>query len=308
MKVSVLISSKNRSKFLATLLGSFSRLKCDNFDWELIIVDNGSTDETMQVLKKERDKYRFPLTVMQEPRPGKSRSLNLALTEAKGDLVVFTDDDIAPAESWLEAYVKAAEERPNCAGFIGKILPIWDSDIPEWLYKDGEYTVPRGIIGLCDFGEKERQLEGVLPSGVNVAIRREWIESLGKFREDLGPGTALPYAEDTEYLRRLVERGYVYFYVPRALVYHFNPVERITKSYVLHWIYDAARCQVIAYKALKAVPTINGIPRYLLRQFIQRLISWLAHIGRESGFHRKMRMINTLGEIAGYQTLKRLNR
>lgn len=307
MVVSVLISTRNREERLLPLFDALARLEIPaGMEWELLVIDNGSTDRTGEMLRLEKDKGRLPLVCLEEPLPGKSRALNLAIKRARGELVVLTDDDVEPSVGWLKAYYEAAVARPDIDGFAGKVLPLWEGDIPQWLHTEGEFAWPRGIINCRDFGNEEHLLTAsVIPGGVNTALRRSVMETMGEFRTDLGPGTMVPYAEDTEYMKRLYSLGGTYLYLPDALILHRNATERMTRSYAAKWMYDAARCQIIAFKAASNAPKIFGIPRYLFNQAVRRLLSWWVEPRTLHRFKKKLHLSQTLGEIEGYRFLER---
>jgi len=297
--ISVLISTRDRSSILPRLFDAMAVMEVPGgLTWELVIVNNGSSDATDSVLNSEVDRARLPLVVLQQPAPGKSRALNLALDNARGALLVFTDDDVEPAPTWLKAYAEAADSHPDFPGFAGRVLPRWLGPLPDWLETEGEFALPRGMINSRDFGLQPMALPSdVVPGGVNTALRREAIDRMGKFREELGPGTAIPYAEDTEYMERLLAAGGRFFYVPDALLYHCNIPERMTKKYAEAWMYNVARCQILAFGKSDG----QGIPRYLARQALERMVSWFFDFHPQRRFHKKLKLMTTLGQIAGHR-------
>jgi len=119
MDASVIVATRNRSLFLGALLDAFARQTLPTgTSWELLVVDNGSTDDTADVLAQELDRGRLPLLALREPVPGKSRALNLAMARARGDLWVFTvrwprDPQVAGRPAWLAAYRGALCHAPR---------------------------------------------------------------------------------------------------------------------------------------------------------------------------------------------------
>lgn len=307
MNISVVISTRNRAKRLPSLLDAFARIETPKgLRWDLVIVDNGSTDETFNILRQEKAKNRLPLVVLQQPVPGKSRSINYAMERLDSDLVIFADDDMMPEVDWLKTYDRAAKKRLDVSGFTGKILPVWESEIPNWLKTEGEYALPEGVINCRDYGDGEFVLsKKVIPGGGNTALRKDAFDRLGGFRIDLGPGTNIPLAEDTEFFTRFLNSGERFYYMSKALMYHYNVPERLTKRYVVNWVRLAGYCQIRGFKALSSVATVGGVPRYLIPQVITRLFFWLMEPNPAKRFHRKLRYIHTLGEIQGYLKAKR---
>lgn len=303
MDASVIVATRNRSGFLAALLDALAKQQVpEGVVWELLIVDNGSGDATPQVLAHELSIGRLPLTPLCEPIPGKSRALNLAMGRARGDLWIFTDDDVLPEPAWLAAYIDAAQRHPAVQGFAGRVLPKWLGPLPPWLHTEGPFAVPRGITNTRDFGTDESPLpREVIPGGVNTALRSAAARQAGLFRVDLGPGTSVPYAEDTEYMKRVIEACGPFLYVPGAMLHHCNVPERMTKAYVLRWLREAARSQVLSSSspALNSA-AIHGVPRYLLRQVSQRFVSWALEPRPLPRFRRAMHLHTSIGQIRGH--------
>lgn len=305
LDASVIISTRNRAYQLPRLFGAFCSMEIpSHFSWELVIIDNGSTDETSAVINTEIKKNRLPIIHLSEPIPGKSSALNHGITITKGELVIFTDDDVEPDPLWLKSYIEASQAHPQIDGFAGKVIPRWLGKSPKWLHTKGEFALPRGITNTRDFGNEIHLLpDDIIPGGVNTALRRRVLSEIGKFRVELGPGTSVPFAEDTEYMWRYKLHGGEFLYVPEALLYHCNIPERMTKSYVNNWVYEVARCQVLAFETGVKNKTINGIPAYLVRQGIERFLVWIFEPRSNQRLQKKMKLFHTFGKIKGYRQL-----
>lgn len=297
-----MISTRNRAKDIQGALDSFAVMgTAGRTAWELIVINNGSSDHTDRILARERQRNRLPLIVVNQSIPGKCRSINAALRYASGDLIVLSDDDMTPCRGWLETYARASREHLDVDGFTGRIFPVWERSLPRWLKTDGPYAVPEGVTNRRDLGEHERLLpKEVIPGGGNTALRRTVFDRLGGFREDLGPGTRIPFAEDTEFFTRYLNAGGRFRYLPEAVMYHYNAAERLTKPYVVRWVRQTGYCQILAFKALTSGATIRGVPRYLLLQSLPRLMSWWMEPKAARRFHKKLRFMHTVGEIQGY--------
>src|SRR6266550_1086469 len=112
MLVSVALCSWNRSGLLRKTLEQFTYLEAPNgFDWELLVVDNNSTDDTPDVLAEFAS--RLPLRALREPMPGKSNAANLAVREARGEYILWTDDDVLAGSDWVRQYVDAFRRYPT---------------------------------------------------------------------------------------------------------------------------------------------------------------------------------------------------
>src|SRR5690348_11487870 len=137
---SILLATRNGGATIGRLLDALCRLVPPAGGWEVLVVDNGSTDGTGALVAGYRD--RLPLTLLAEARSGKNRALNRALPQVAGDLVVLTDDDVIPEPGWLAALRDAADAQPGFDVFGGLILPCWDVEPPAWILE----TVP---LGTC---------------------------------------------------------------------------------------------------------------------------------------------------------------
>jgi glycosyltransferase involved in cell wall biosynthesis len=125
MNVSVIICTWNRAETLKTCLNSFLKIKIPaDFDWELLIVDNGSTDSTGEVIEEFKD--RLPLKNIIEPRMGLSVARNHGFKEAQGELVLFTDDDVEITPGWMMRYWQTFLRNPDCDFFGAEIIPKSD--------------------------------------------------------------------------------------------------------------------------------------------------------------------------------------
>ncbi len=302
MQLSIVISTRNRAERIQAVIRSFERCRVpEHLDWEIVLIDNGSSDDTARILKGEKEKRVLPLVVLQQPVPGKCRSINHARRYLRGDLLIFSDDDMEPSPGWLEVYAEACRRHPEVSGFTGRIFPAWEGGAPGWLLKQGAYGVPEGVTNCRDYGEDERLLpKEVIPGGGNTALRRETFDRLGGFREDLGPGTRVPFAEDTELFTRYLQKGGRFCYLPDAVMHHHNPAERLRRSYVVRWVRQTGYCQIVAFKALSSGAMIRGVPRYLILQSLPRLLWWWLEPRPGRRFFRKLRFVHTLGEIQGY--------
>jgi glycosyltransferase involved in cell wall biosynthesis len=124
MQLSLVICTRNRAPQLAESLQSLTRLQCQ-LPWELVVVDNGSTDETRGVIKNHGKDLLLKTVI--EPQAGLGRARNQGWSVAQGDIVVFTDDDCYPADDFLSSVVRCFEEDPSL-GFIGGRILLYDPE------------------------------------------------------------------------------------------------------------------------------------------------------------------------------------
>lgn len=134
MLTTVVICTYNRSKLLNDTLAQFRQLDMGECrDWEILVVNNNCSDDTDAVIQAHS--RHLPLRRLWEPRPGKSYAANLAVLEARGDLILWTDDDVLVDKDWLKAYVEAGRAFPQVSFFGGPISPWFESQPPVWLVK-----------------------------------------------------------------------------------------------------------------------------------------------------------------------------
>jgi len=169
------------------------------------------------------------------PEPGLHAGRHLGAHEAKGEILIFVDDDIIVTSGWLEAIKKAFDD-PEAALVGGKILPKWEGDIPDWinLFKsETEYGWTIGYLSLLDFGNETKEIPSVFVYGCNFSIRKSVLFECGGFHPDSMPQELIRYRGDGESALSIAieEKGYKSVYEPKASVYHRIPPERLTVDY-----------------------------------------------------------------------------
>lgn len=206
--VSVIACTRNRSANLQMLLEAMTRLIIPpGFAWEMVVVDNGSTDDTAEIV--ERFRTHLPLQYVAEARPGLSVARNCGLRVAHGEILAFTDDDCIPSAEWLTTLYDEFAYDPGLDGLGGRV-ELHDP-------RDHPMTIRTSL-------ERERLTSAhqlpALMVGCNMAFRRTTVEALGDFDTTLGAGTPVGSAEDTDYLYRALLRGLRIEYVPDVVLAH----------------------------------------------------------------------------------------
>lgn len=232
--LSIAICTFNRCGSLAVTLESLSRQRpLLAGELEIIIVDNNCTDETARVAASFAD--RLPNRLTREPQQGLAHARNRALQEFRGDVLLFTDDDITFDPGWLAGYRSAIATFGNAGFFGGRMLPAWPGPQPRWA-TNAPLDLLDGLIGWYDHGLETRTLEPdeKLPWGASFAVRRELVERIGKFRSDLGQiGSKVGRGEETDYLQRAVHHGMRGVYVGAATCRHAVEWRKLTMSGLL---------------------------------------------------------------------------
>jgi glycosyltransferase involved in cell wall biosynthesis len=204
-------------------MASFDALVCpDSITAELLIVDNGSTDNTASVLMLATS-TKFSLRVLREDRQGKSSALNRGLSLAQGKILLIVDDDVVVHPLWLIKHLESYS-LSSFDAVQGRVLPGVDLDgKPADPNKLREYNIP-----IIDYGDQICEIRGL--TGTNISFKREVFERVGRFDTRLGPGAA-GFSEDSEYSIRIRQAGFKIGYTPDAVAYHELSPARYGREY-----------------------------------------------------------------------------
>ncbi|PYR56975.1 MAG: hypothetical protein DMF91_20615 [Acidobacteria bacterium] len=272
--ISVIVATYNRAALLNECLDHLRRQHFEPGD-ELIVVDNGSTDDTFAVIRRHQCLSAVPLRHLEEATPGKSRALSRAIAVASGDLLAFTDDDVTVETDWLDAIRTAMADR-DVALVGGPVEPRWECGAPAWLpsHQDG-YGRLAAPLALLDYGPRAADLGVRTVLGANLAVRREVVARVGGFAPHLGKlrGTLLS-GEDHDFCRRVQAAGFRAAYCPEARVRHWVPANRVRPRYVLGWFFwSGITNAALDEHDAPLTRSISGLPLYLIRRFTIGLIA-----------------------------------
>jgi glycosyltransferase involved in cell wall biosynthesis len=278
LDVSVLLATRNRAALLRDTLARLAELDTSGLDWEVIAIDNGSSDDTPRVLE---DMARIlPLQALHEPRAGKNIALNRGLALARGELLLFTDDDVLAQRGWLQAHVGAARRWPAASIFAGRILLRFPAGTPEHLKL---HEPVRSL--LCEFVPPLP--EGPtpqLPLGANFSVRSRAMQGI-RLDDGIGPQEGRNYAmgSETELLKRLREQGHTIVYVPDAAIEHVVQPNQLEISWLLGRSYRLGRGLTrMGFAYGDPSPRVLGVPLRVWRQLahtqlrysLSRFFSW----------------------------------
>lgn len=301
--VSVIITTRNRARLLAATLEHLSRQEPGDVSWELLVVDNASTDATPTVLAQAP--ARLPLVSLQEHRLGKNIAVNQALARARGELLVFTDDDIVPVPHWIAELMAASRRWPNAQIFGGQTLIQYPEDTPEWLK-----TPWHGALNFARYSL--RQAEGPtphLPHGPNFAVRASALSNL-QFREDIGPRGDSDYAmgSETELLRRLVSGGAQVIYVPAATVWHVVQPQQLEPASLYRRAFRFGKGEVRKGEHFtEPGVTLFGAPHYLWRKLAYASVRYGIYMfaGRQRRFEAGLQFHHLRGAVNEHRAMAR---
>ncbi len=226
---SVVICTRNRSRQLLEACQAVARIDYPEDLWEVLIVDNSSTDDTLEVAHGFAAEHSDLVRVVVEKELGLSAARNAGIRHTQGDIVAFIDDDAIPEAGWLKALAEALQ-LPSAMAAGGPVDPIFAGDLPAWL---DERYLP--YMTVWDLGAERQELKyNEYPRGANVAFRRDALRRYGNFSTHLGrKGKSLLSCEEIELCLRLERGGGKIFYVPGARVGHHVNAERISEDWML---------------------------------------------------------------------------
>jgi len=300
----VVICTKDRREDLARCLGSLSPQlrEVEGERWDVLVVDNASSDGTSDSVRALEGGYPATIQVIREERLGLAIARNTGLREAKGEVVIFVDDDVTFHEGWLEAWEGAfSDDTISAAG--GPIHPVFPDSVPEW-YRDGVMADGGTTTGHYDHGEEVKSFhpgsEVGHPRGGNMAIRRELALEVGGFREDLGWGKKKIPGEETEFFKRLHASGASINYLPTATVSHHLDAGRTNLSHLREWHKGYGRASIL-------MKPPGGVVAWSLK-FIEQAVNYVCFSlrlllpggSRNFRAHRKQRQaVGRLSQMMG---------
>jgi glycosyltransferase involved in cell wall biosynthesis len=266
MHVTVAICTWNRCSLLAQTLERLTHLRVPSgLEWELLVVNNNSTDSTDEVASSFR--HRLPLRLLAEPRPGKSNALNLVFRESRADCILSTDDDVLVDEAWLSEFAACAARHPEAAAFGGPIEP-WFPVTPDPVLLEAFPDLKTGFCGL-DYEPVERTLSGDdIIFGANWAFRKSRAGTL-RFNPDLGPREDTGrLGEERDFVTRLRHQGEAIVWCPTMHVRHYIDASRMTLNYLERY-YDGRGRTFVRLGGMPAGQRIFQAPRWIWK------LSWM---------------------------------
>ncbi len=293
-QLSVVMCTFNRGVLLHDALASVLAQPPSSPPFELIVVDNNSTDSTRQIVERlaagdDRVRYVF------EPRQGLSHARNTGIAAASGPVIAFTDDDVRARANWTTEIVRVFRDHPGVAMIGGRVLPIWPSRPPAWLTPD--HWAPLALVDHGDEPIAVTEHRPICLIGANMAFRRSVFDAIGGFAADLqrvrdGIGSL----EDHEFLLRALATGLTGRYDPRIVVHAEIQPNRLERAYHRRWHFGHGH-----FHALLRSPEIErttagslfGVPGHLYRQAAADLVGLLRRIASRDtarAFEHEMRL------------------
>lgn len=229
--ISIIVCTYNRDLYIGQMLERLARNTFPADRWEIILVDNNSTDRTASICASFQAahpgiNYHYFL----EKEQGLSHARNRGIQEAHGDVIVFLDDDAFVEDRYLENLERRLSEYPDAGAFGGRIDPLFESGkAPAWLCP---WTL--SWVSALDKGDKVTLFTDKYPIGANMGLRKETLASCGGFSTRLGrTGKNLMGGEEKDLFLRVRRAGYKIYYFPDVRVQHVIPESRTTREYII---------------------------------------------------------------------------
>jgi len=235
MYTSVIIPTRNRSFLLKKAIQSLTVQTYPSENFEVIIVDNGSTDDTRSVVESYQ-KVLPNLIYAYEPSPGLHVGRHKGLELSRGEILVYADDDIEAFPTWLEG-ISESFENPEVALVGGNNVPNYESPPPPWieeLWGNTPYGKANGMYSILDFGNEVKEIAPEYVWGCNFSIRKNVLIEVGGFHPDAMPDGLLRYRGDgeTAVSNKIRKTQYIAIFNPKASVYHFVSTRRMNLEYI----------------------------------------------------------------------------
>ena len=278
--VSIVIPTYNRARVLPRVIGSALNQTFPPSQYEVLIVDNNSSDDSATVIEGIARTHPGRVRRILETRQGVSFARQAGIDQARGQIVAFFDDDVWVADNWVETLVDALQSHPDVPCVGGKVLPHWSAPPPAWLTPD--HWAP---LALQDYGDQPMLVSAANPRGLisaNLACRKEVLQRVGGFSPEFqrvkdGIGSL----EDDDWNRRFWKAGNVALYLPTLIAWTDVPPERLTRAYHRRWHLGHGRF----YALLRAeeiertrVGAFLGVPAHLYRSAIADAVRLLQSI------------------------------
>jgi glycosyltransferase involved in cell wall biosynthesis len=243
--ISAIIPTYNNATRLRNALQSLFDQTLSPDKYEIIVVDNGSTDRTRAVVEECKLNAQVCLVYEYEPQVGLSRARNTGTRLARGRWVAYMDDDAVASPDWLQTIVETFNTYPEAAAVGGKVLGDWQARRPAWFDQDFDITV-----SVVDWGPELKWLR--FPEwmcGTNYAVQRDVLWKMNGHDPELGRRGRLRLGEEEVDLQIRMEKvGLKVIYNPRVCVRHYIPHSRMTRRYFLQQQYWGGRTRYLMHR------------------------------------------------------------
>lgn len=290
-RISVIVCTFDHAQSLLATLHSLAAIDFDaTRGWELIVVDNNSSDGTARTVREFAGRAGVPVQYAFEGRQGLSYARNCGMALAHGEIIAFTDDDVRVSANWLTELDREFSADPAVALVCGRTIPVHDGLYPLGVKDSPDRTLYRHPSPPLHIG-----------IGNNLAVRRSVARQVGTFDVQLGAGTRCGAAEDTDYIYRVLKSGHPVLYTPAAVVRHDHDRVAATDISRIECNYRRGYAAFVAKHALRGDRWMiklgwwdqRSMWRALLSEPAQRRDNWRLLLATWQGYVR--RLVQELG-------------
>jgi len=292
----VALCTHNHADRLLRTLAELPGIRPPRAAWELLVIDNASRDGTPEILANNPWPAGWTVRVLREEKLGLSNARNRAIREARGEYVIFIDDDETADPDWLCAFERLIEAQAPDA-FGGRIEVLFEDPRPAWLRDEllgflGQLNRHPAIAPLSEPGDSFY--------GGNFGFRKSVCERVGAFDADLGrKGTDNTGGEEVDFYRRLLAAGFKVWWTPEAVIHHRIQTAKLDRRYFIDLHYRQGRMEAVRRRGNRSrLP-----PRYLVGQMARAVLAvWQAFRagGRDATLRREMNVAYFVGYINGW--------
>ena len=263
--ITLIICTYNREKYIGPLLDSIAKNDYPTTDYEIVLVDNNCTDNTHGVCEQftaAHPQINFRYTV--EPEQGLSAARNKGIKEAKGDIIIYVDDDALVDSDYIRIYAEHFATHPETMAAGGPIEPLYETSEPAWM---SPYTKAL-LTAWMNYGDKVREYpKGRYPGGGNAAYRKEVFERVGLFNTELGrKGNLLLASEEKDIFDKMHALGMQVLYLPTPVLHHIIPQTKLEEDYFNRLTLQIGRSERMRTRAI-------SIGKYLSR-LVAEAVKW----------------------------------
>ncbi len=298
MDASIIVCTYNRAGSLKdTLHALHAQITTPGRAWEVLVVDNNSSDDTQQVIEDAQQSWP-QLRYTSEKQQGLSHARNHGIDSAKGKVLLFTDDDVLPEPEWLETTLTGMEkyDADACGGFIA---PIWESPPPAWLTERFYGFLAVRTDRTDDYPITE---PGQAPFGANMAVKKSVFQKVGTFDTNRGrKGNVLASGEDGELFQRILAADLKAVFLGCSRVHHKVESFRLTKKYMRNWRFQTSR-NIAQSVAMVGKRRVFNIPLYIFPQLLRATLRMLwgkLSAPKDEAFNREIVVCHFLGVLQG---------
>jgi len=289
---SIIICTRNRAALLRKSLASIKEIDYPEDDFELLVIDNNSSDDTKTLVQGFSKNASLAVRYIFEEKAGLSPARNTAIRNAKGRYLIFTDDDMLVEKNILNEHRKVSEKY-GARVVQGSIDLVFPAGRPSWLNNN----LAKWLCKTSYDGEGEADIDLI---GGHMAFRRDIFEKFGGFKENLGKGAPGGWGEDAELGRRLASSGEKIFFAPAAKVHHIITPDRATKRYFRKMAYEKGSSYAVFSRMKDPLPAVALHTLWRMVNLVREIVYHSLKGNESASVLAQMQALYSTGFLVGY--------